>query len=252
MFNLVSSLGTEDKVPRELYVLRDSNGVLSKISFKILILTRKTGQLNAFKYSQYFDNLLPKFLLDYEVSERFFRIKAERWKDALTKCVENNLKLSYYLLDHIKSYVEIVVNTSVELRHYMSDELRNVAYHRVVKLHDKFFFEWNKMNTLYQLVFLYTLSDYQQNNIVNKLKQVYQKVISAYPHCILNVFLYSKFKDDINSVTVQFPHKCIDESLLNKYVTQHIENIIIPQDLIDEYNVFKKNLAEYGKSDQLD
>ena len=252
MFDLISLLGAEDKVPSELYALRDSNGVLSKISFKILIVTRKTGLLNTFEYRQYFDNILPKFLMNYGVSERLYRVKAEGWREALIKCVENNLKLSSFLLYHIKNYVEIVVNTSVEHRHYMSEELRKATYHRVVKLHDKFFLEWNKVNTLCQLAFLYTLPNYQQSQLEYKLTQVYQNVINTCPQCILNVFLYTQFKDDINSVSVQFPYESINEFQLGKYVTQHIESIMIPQALMDEYEVFSVKLSEYHKSDQLD
>ena len=223
MFDLVSSLGDKDEVPSELYALRDSNGVLSKISFKILISTRKTGLLNLLNYSQYFDKILPKFLMDYGVSEKLYRIKAEGWREALSKCVKNNLELSHYLLNHIKDYVEIVVNTNVDLKQYVLDELRKVTYHRVVMLHDKFYLEWNKTNTLGQLAFLYSLPDYPQSQLRYKLTQVYRNVINACPYCILNVFLYTQFKDDINTDTVQFPLEKINEFQLEKYITQHID-----------------------------
>ena len=65
-------------------------------------------------------------------------------------------------------------------------------------------------------------------------------------------YLYTQFKDDINSVSVQFPYESINEFQLGKYVTQHIESIMIPQALMDEYEVFSVKLSEYHKSDQLD
>ena len=186
------------------------------------------------------------------MSESLYIVKAEGWRKALSMCVENNYNLTCFLLDYIKSDVEIVINTSVELRHYMSNELRKVTYHRVVKVHDKFFLEWNKVNTLGQLAFIYALPDYPQNQLKYKLTQIYLDVINACPHCILNVFLYTQFRDDINTVSVQFPQKSINEFQLGKYVTQHIESIMIPQSLIVEYDVYRAKLVEYNKSDQLD
>lgn len=252
MFDLVYSLEDKKNVLSELYALRDSDGILSKISFKILFSTRKTGRLEALKFRQCFDDILPICLMNYGISERLYKVKAEGWRKALSMCVENNSNLSCFLLDYIKSYVEIVVNTSVELRHYMSEELSNATYHRVVKVHDKLLLEWNKVNTLSQLAFIYTLPDYPQNQLKYKLTQVYRDIIYASPHSILNVFLYTQFKDDINTVSVQFPQKSINESQLCKYVTQHIESIMIPQPLIDEYNVYRTKLVEYNKSHQLD
>lgn len=252
MFDLVSLKGTKDNVSSELYALRDSDGVLSKISFKILISTRKAGLLNALKYRQYFDNIFPKFLMDYGMSERLYRVKAEGWRNALSMCTENNINLTCFLLDYIKSHVETVVNTSIELRHYTSDELEQITYHRVVTLHDKFFLEWNRISTLFRLAFLYQLSENQQIHIRFKLLDVYQSVIYAFPPCFLNVFLYTQFKDDINTTSVQFPQKTINTFQLEKYVIKHIESILIPQQLIVEYEFFRAKITEYNKSDQLD
>lgn len=239
-------------MPNEFYLLKDSNGLLSKISFKILISTRKIGLLDPLNYRQHFDNILPKFLMDYGMSERLYRVKAEGWRKALSMCVENNLNLSCFLLDYIKSHVETVVNTSNELRHYTSDELGQITYHRVVTLHDKFFLEWNRTSTLFRLAFLYQLSENQQVHIKFKLLDVYQSVICAFPSCILNVFLYTQFKDDINTTSVQFPQKTINTFQLEKYVIKHIESILIPRHLMAEYEVFRDRLNEYNQSDQLD
>lgn len=252
MFDLISSRGSKDNVPGELYALRDSDGVLSKISFKILISTRKAGLLSVLKYKQYFDNILPRFLMDYGMSERLYRVKAEGWRNALSMCIENNLNLTCFLLDYIKSHVETVVNTSIELRHYTSDELRQITYHRVITLHDQFFLEWNRTSTLFRFAFLYQLSESQQIHIKFKLLDVYQSVIYAFPSCILNAFLYTQFKDDINTTSVQFPRKTINTFQLEKYVVKHIESILIPRHLMDEYEVFRAKLTEYNQSDQLD
>lgn len=252
MFDLVSSPDAKDNVHSDLYTLRDSDGILSKISFRILISTRKAGLLNALKYRQYFDNLLPRFLMDYGMSERLYRVKADGWRNALSMCMENNLNLTCVLLDYIKSHVETVVNTSIELRHYTSDELRQTTYHRVVTLHDKFFLEWSRTCTLCRLAFLYQLSENQQIHVKSKLLDVYQSVIYAFPSCILNVFLYTQFKDDINTTSVQFPRKTINTFQLEKYVIKHIESILLPQYLMAEYEVYRAKLTEYNQSDQLD
>lgn len=252
MFDLVYSRGAKDNVPSELYALRDSDGILSKISFKIFISTRKSGRLNALKHRQFFDNILPKFLMDYGMSERLYRVKAEGWRNALSMCTENNLNLTSFLLDYIKGHVETVVNTSTEFRHYTSEELRQITYHRVVTLHDKFFLEWNRTSTLCRLAFLYQLSENQQIHIKFRLLDVYQSVISAFPSCILNVFLYTQYKDDINTTSVQFPQKEINTFQLGKYVIKHIESILPPRSLMVEYEIYRAKLTEYNKSDQLD
>lgn len=252
MFELVSSQAAKDNVPSELYALRDSNGVLSKMSFRILVSTRKAEQLNALEYRQYFDNLLPRFLMDYGMSERLYRVKAEGWRNALSMCIENNLNLTCVLLDYIKSHVETVVNTSIELRHYTSDELRQIAYHRVVTLHDKFFLEWSRSSTLCRLAFLYQLSENQRIHIKCRLLDIYQRVIYAFPTSILNVFLYTQFKEDINTTSVQFPRKTINTFQLERYVIKHIESILVPQPLMVEYEAYRAKLTEYSKSDQLD
>lgn len=243
------SLKTKGGSARAYIEAMHFNGILSIVASKVIMNSyRLVGQLTYQEFQSQFDKYLPDVLYSNALSHRLDRIKLADYNKALSLCTENYNRLSMVILDRLSDKAIQIINTKSELRDYTDKTFNTFLYHRAVKISDLFAQLWSSSQTMVKLAFLWHYNTKERYAIELHVVNVFKEIILNSSETIKNVFLYSKFEDDINHVSIAFPMKDI---CLKLNVSELMARVVFPIQLMEEYHSFTERLSNYNQADQI-
>lgn len=215
-----------------------SHGILSLVASKVVSNTHnEAGHLSLDNFKQQFNIFLPSVLSDFTLKYRLLRLRLSDYNKALTLCTSNNKLLETTILKQMTESIQAILNTSAETKDIVDKEFRALTYHRVIKIQTVLKDIWETSNNMIKAAFIFHNSLSGKNVIENHVINLYKKLIHASGSTIENVFLYSKFEDDINHVS--FPLKTVDRLTISSAIHNLMGSVDIPTQLVDEYKTFK-------------
>lgn len=223
-----------------------SHGILSLVASKVVSNTHnETGHLSFDNFKQQFNLFLPSVLSDFTLQYRLLRLRLSDYNKALSLCTSNNKLLETTILKQMTESIQAILNTSAETKDIVDKEFRALTYHRVIKIQKVLKDIWETSNNMIKAAFIFHNSLSGKNVIENHVINLYKQLIHASGSTIENVFLYSKFEDDINHVSVVFPLKTVDRLTISSAIHNLIGSVDIPTQLVDEYKTFKIKIDNY-------